>query len=61
MNATAHHPKVNVSLSLSSSLFVAGQEITGKMEVECRAEKDIGMNLIMVELLAIQGIAAATH
>jgi hypothetical protein len=59
MNATPHHPKVKVSLSLSSPLFVAGQEITGKMEVECRADKEVGMNLIVVELIAVQGIFIA--
>ena len=56
MNATPHHSKVRVSLTLSSSLFVAGQDVTGKMEMECRADKDVGIGLIMVELFAVQGM-----
>jgi len=56
MNATPHHSKVKVSVELSSSLFVAGEDITGKVEMECRAEKEVGIGLIMVELFAIQGI-----
>ena len=56
MNATPHHSKVRVSLTLSSSLFVAGQDVTGKMEMECRGDKDIGIGLMMVELFAVQGI-----
>jgi hypothetical protein len=55
MNVTPHHSKVRVSLALSSTLFVAGQDITGKMEMECRADKSVGLGLIMVELFAIQG------
>jgi hypothetical protein len=56
MNATPHHSKVRVSLAISSSLFVAGQDVTGKMEMECRADNEVGLGLIMVELFAIQGV-----
>lgn len=56
MNATPHHSKIRVSLALSSSLFIAGQDVTGKMEMECRADKEVGLGIIMVELFAIQGV-----
>lgn len=56
MNATPHHSKIRVSLAQSSSLFIAGQDVTGKMEIECRADKDVGLGLIMVELFAVQGM-----
>lgn len=55
MNATAIHAKARVSLAFSDPLFVAGQHVTGKMELECRADKGLGMGLIKVELFAIQG------
>ncbi|KAF8526274.1 hypothetical protein BU17DRAFT_40645 [Hysterangium stoloniferum] len=61
MNATPHHSKVRASLTLSSALFVAGEDITGKMEVECRAEKEVGISLIMVELFAIQELNSRDH
>jgi len=57
MNATQHHSKVKVSLTLSDPIFLAGSNIAGKMEVECRGvgESGLGIGLIMVELFAIQG------
>jgi len=55
MNTTSHHPKVRVGLELSSSVFVAGDEITGKMEMECRTDKGLGISDMIVELIATQG------
>lgn len=55
MNATPFHAKARVSLTFSDALFVAGQHVTGKMELECRADKNLGLGLINVELFAIQG------
>jgi hypothetical protein len=57
MNATQYHSKVKVSLTLSDPIFVAGSNIAGKMEVECRGDGEfgLGIGLIMVELFAIQG------
>ena len=56
MNATQHHSKVKVSLTLSDPIFVAGSNISGKMEIECRGDGEfgLGIGLIMVELFAIQ-------
>ncbi|KAG5341958.1 hypothetical protein C0989_006470 [Termitomyces sp. Mn162] len=55
MNSSPHHPKVKVSMTLAHSIYVAGKFIAGKMEVECQADKGLGLNVIMVELLAMQG------
>lgn len=55
MNASPHHPKVKVSLTLGNSTYVAGGNVTGKMEMECRADKGLGIGIMMVELFAIQG------
>lgn len=55
MNATKHHPKVNVSLILAESYFVAGEYISGKMEMDCKADKGLGIGMIMIELSATQG------
>lgn len=56
MNATQTHPKVRVSVSLGSPVFVAGEEITGKMELDCRSDKGLGISIMMVELVATQGV-----
>jgi hypothetical protein len=55
MNATSHHAKVKVSMTLGNSVFVAGGFISGKMEMECKADKGLGIGVMMVELFAIQG------
>jgi hypothetical protein len=55
MNASPHHSKVKVSLTLADPLFVAGEFVSGKMEMECRAERGLGIGVMMVELVAIQG------
>lgn len=63
MNATPAHSKAKVSLSFSDRLYVAGEHITGKIELECKAERGLGIADIKVELFAIQGaspIASST-
>ena len=55
MNASPHHPKVRVTLRLGEPLSVAGGFVTGKMEMECKADKGLGIGMIMVELFAIEG------
>ena len=55
MNASPHHPKVKVTCKLSDPLYVAGGLVAGKMEVECRTDKGLGLGVIMVELSAIEG------
>lgn len=57
MNATPVHAKTRVTLAFSDPLFVAGQHVTGKMELECRADKGLGIGLIKAELFAIQGVS----
>ena len=59
MNTTAHHPKVNVTLEFSDPLYVAGGEVAGKMEVESKTDKGLGLGVIKVELFAIQGACYA--
>ncbi|TDL25851.1 hypothetical protein BD410DRAFT_801167 [Rickenella mellea] len=61
MNASPHHSKVKVSLELSDPLFVAGQYVSGKMQIECRTDKGLGMGVIMVELFAIQELTSRDH
>ena len=55
MNASPFHSKVNVSLALSDQVFVAGQHVSGKIQIESRADAGLGIGVIMVELVAIQG------
>lgn len=55
MNAGTHHPKVKVTITLGSAIFVAGGHVSGKMEMECRADKGLGIDIMAVELSAMQG------
>ncbi|KAG1779047.1 hypothetical protein EV702DRAFT_1089712 [Suillus placidus] len=63
MNASPHHAKVKVSLTLSDPTFVAGNDISGKMEVECRGDGEfgLGIGLMMLELFAVQEITSRNH
>jgi hypothetical protein len=54
MNATPHHSKVKVSVTLSDPFYIAGDAVTGKMELESRADKGLGLGIIMVELAAMK-------
>lgn len=56
MNASPHHPKVKVNVTLTDPLFVAGSSVTGQMEVDCRADKGLGLSVMMIELFAVQGM-----
>ena len=57
MNTTTHHPKVDVTLEFSDPVFAAGGEVTGKMEVESKTDKGLGLSVITVELFAVQGVS----
>ncbi|KAJ3740972.1 hypothetical protein DFH05DRAFT_1580164, partial [Lentinula detonsa] len=61
MNATTHHPKVNVSLTLAEPYFVAGDYISGKMEMDCKADKGLGIGVIVIELFATQELTSRDH
>ncbi|KAI6037696.1 hypothetical protein EDC04DRAFT_2897290 [Pisolithus marmoratus] len=65
MNASEHHAKVKVTLTLSDPIFIAGRCISGKMDVESRADLDslLGIGAMTVELYAIEGSSfnSATH
>lgn len=56
MNASPHHAKVKVSLQLADSMYVAGNAITGKVQLECKADKGLGIGVVMVELYAVEGL-----
>lgn len=56
MNASPHHSKVKVTLTMGNPLYVAGGYVSGKMEMECRADKGLGIGTMMVELTAVQGM-----
>ena len=58
MNASPHHSKVKVSLKLPEGTFVAGNAVTGKMEMECKSDRGLGIGVIMVELFAVEGMFA---
>lgn len=42
-------------MKFADSIFHAGGEISGKMEMECKTDKGLGIGIIMVELFAIEG------
>lgn len=58
MNTTSHHAKMRTSLRFAEDTFVSGGVVAGKMEVESKADKALGIGIIMVELLATEGTFA---
>ncbi|KAF5379738.1 hypothetical protein D9615_005784 [Tricholomella constricta] len=61
MNSSPHHSKVKVSMTLAHPIFVAGKFVSGKMEMECRADKGLGISVMMVELFASQELTSRDH
>ncbi|KAI0261138.1 hypothetical protein BC834DRAFT_1044154 [Gloeopeniophorella convolvens] len=61
MNATPHHSKVRVSVTLSDASCVAGEPVTGKLELESRADSGLGLGVIYVELVAIEELTSRDH
>lgn len=61
MNASPHHAKVKVSLQLADSMYVAGNAITGKVQLECKADKGLGIGVVMVELYAVEELTSRDH
>ncbi|GLB44770.1 hypothetical protein LshimejAT787_1801070 [Lyophyllum shimeji] len=48
-------------MTLAHPIFVAGKFISGKMEMECRADKGLGIGIMMVELFASQELTSRDH
>ena len=45
MNESQHHPQVAVQLTLGSRVFIVGEEVYGKLEVESKAGPHAGLGL----------------
>jgi len=56
MNSSPLHPKVKVSLGVPSHVFIAGQEVRGKLLIESRADRGLGLSVITVKFKATQGM-----
>jgi hypothetical protein len=61
MNASPHHSKVKVSITLSDNVFVAGSFVSGKMEMDCRADQGLALGRIMIEFLGTQELNSRDH
>lgn len=61
MNSSPHHSKVKISTTLSDPTFVAGNFVSGKLDMECRADNGLGIGILMVELFAIQGSLSSVY
>ncbi|KAJ3512011.1 hypothetical protein NLJ89_g3769 [Agrocybe chaxingu] len=61
MNSSPHHPKVKLTTTLADPTFVAGEHVSGKLEMECRADRGLGIGIMMVELFAIQELTSRDH
>ncbi|KAI0791168.1 hypothetical protein C8Q75DRAFT_756975 [Abortiporus biennis] len=61
MNASPNHPKVKTTLKFADAQFVAGSFIAGKMEMECKTDKGLGIGIIMVELVATEELTSRDH
>jgi hypothetical protein len=53
MNETSYHPKLHVSITLGTKVFVAGEDAYGKIELSCNSEI-IGLRAIRVVLTGVQ-------
>ncbi|KAF8800463.1 hypothetical protein BYT27DRAFT_7262865 [Phlegmacium glaucopus] len=60
MNSSPYHSKVKITTTLSDPTFVAGNFVSGKLDMECRADRGLGIGILMVELFAIQDHSAAS-
>lgn len=56
MNASPNHSKVRVSVKFADSVVVAGGTVSGKIEMECKTDKGLGIGIVMAELFAIEGL-----
>ena len=61
MNASQHHSKVNVGIELGARTFVAGQDITGRLTLETRADSGLGISVLQIELIAVQELTSRDH
>ncbi|KAH7106604.1 hypothetical protein BKA62DRAFT_687630 [Auriculariales sp. MPI-PUGE-AT-0066] len=61
MNASQHHSKVKVTIELGARTFVAGQDITGRVSLETRADHGLGLSVIQIELIAVQELMSRDH
>lgn len=60
MNSTSLHPKLKVSLSFVDRFVIAGDNVCGALEMECRGEagergKEVGIGSMMVEMWGVEG------
>ncbi|KAF8800493.1 hypothetical protein BYT27DRAFT_7227437 [Phlegmacium glaucopus] len=61
MNSSPYHSKVKITTTLSDPTFVAGNFVSGKLDMECRADRGLGIGILMVELFAIQELSSRDH
>lgn len=54
MNESEHHPKLKVQATLGAPVFVAGGDVYGKVEIESRADTELGLRSLFVELIAVE-------
>jgi hypothetical protein len=55
MNAVSRHSKVKVSLKFADHQFVSGENVAGRMELECKTDNGLAIGIIKVEFLAFEG------
>ncbi|KAF8800426.1 hypothetical protein BYT27DRAFT_7199922, partial [Phlegmacium glaucopus] len=53
-----YSPQQQITTTLSDPTFVAGNFVSGKLDMECRADRGLGIGILMVELFAIQDHSA---
>ena len=55
MNVTSNHSKLRTTLRFADIQFIAGDVVSGKMEMECKAEKGLAVGVVKVELFGVEG------
>ncbi|KAJ3548761.1 hypothetical protein NM688_g5252 [Phlebia brevispora] len=61
MNVTSSHPKLRTTLRFADLQFVAGNVVSGKMEMECKAEKGLAVGVIKVDLFGTEELTSRDH
>ncbi|KIY66014.1 hypothetical protein CYLTODRAFT_455796 [Cylindrobasidium torrendii FP15055 ss-10] len=66
MNSTATHPKLKVSLSFLDRFFIAGDNVCGSLEMECRSGepgsgKELGIGAMMIEMWGVEELLSRDH
>lgn len=53
--AVAKHPKVKLSIALDQATYIAGDRVTGKVELTSSTSQNLRLGEIAIELIGLEG------